>query len=103
MAVKYNFSVKVVSGSSRRNPSYFEKHLKEASQSEAMQSMSSFFNMSNKELKGGEEQVKTKAQRVIVFEDVDVVFRDEPEFLSSLIKLISNTKVPIILTTSPKG
>jgi len=36
----------------------------------------------------------------LFFEDVDVIFEDESDFYSQLSRLISITKVPIILTAS---
>ena len=41
-------------------------------------------------------------QKVLLFEDADIVFRDEPDFYSNLIKLFNMTKVPIIITASDK-
>ena len=38
--------------------------------------------------------------KVLLFEDIDTVFADEPDFYSSLSKLLMVTKVPIVLTAS---
>ena len=38
--------------------------------------------------------------KLLFFEDVDVIFEDESDFYSQLSRLISITKVPIILTAS---
>lgn len=35
-----------------------------------------------------------------MFEDIDIVFNDEPDFYTQLSKLIQVTKVPVILTAS---
>lgn len=38
--------------------------------------------------------------KLLFFEDVDVIFEDESDFYSQLTKLIGMTKVPIILTAT---
>eukprot|EP00347_Sterkiella_histriomuscorum_P016083 403354553 len=40
------------------------------------------------------------SQKILLFEDMDIVFQDESEFYPQLIKLMQITKVPIILTAS---
>lgn len=46
------------------------------------------------------EESEQVSQKILLFEDIDVVFNDENDFYSQLIKLLQVTKVPIIMTAS---
>ena len=43
------------------------------------------------------------SQKILLFEDIDVVYYDEQEFHSQLLKLMAVTKIPIILTMSAEN
>ena len=46
------------------------------------------------------DQRQTTHSKLLLLEDVDQVFADEPDFYAQLTKLLQVTKVPIILTAS---
>jgi hypothetical protein len=74
MKNEHNLVVQVISGTRRRNANAFKLQIFEGSQCNAAYYESGEF--------------EGQARKVLFFEDIDVVFRDESEFYFQLVKLL---------------
>ena len=70
--------VQLISGTRRRNATNFKLHIVEGSQSHAAY----------------------ESSKLLFFEDVDIVFKDEADFYPQLLKLLHMTKVPVVLSAT---
>lgn len=100
----FNLSVQIVSPSVRRCGKAFKDSIFEGSQcNSAIGNTQSGFNTlfggKPSQLTDNKDTTQT-VNKLLFFEDVDVIFEDEADFYSQLIKLIGMTKVPIILTAT---
>lgn len=98
-----NLNIQRISGSTRRTSTYFKSSIYEGSQHASVEN-------NFKALFGKQNQVSSQltddnaipknSQKVIFFEDIDIIFEDELQdnFYKNLVKLIDQSKVPIIVS-----
>jgi hypothetical protein len=95
---EYDLDLQVISGFTKRNAAAFKQNIFEGSQCNAAYKLFSFGSKSRPE---EESKVDPKQlTKVLLFEDVDTVFHDEVDFYPQLVKLLSMTKVPVLMTAS---
>ena len=107
---QFNLSVQIVSPTVKRTATTFKMQIFDGSQSNAAfkeNSIIGCFNSSKLAPKQTPNQSTTEAQtpdqklsKLLLAEDIDTVFADEPDFYYQLCKLLTITKVPVILTAS---
>ena len=99
---KFNLSIQSVPAIMKRNTATFKSQIFDGSQCNARFKENGFLGTSAKV--GGEESKNDSPEvalsKLLLFEDIDLVFNDEGEFYGQLSKLITVTKVPVILTAS---
>jgi len=97
----FDLDLQVVSGIVKRNAATFKSQIIEGSQCNATYKKTLFGVSKTKESSREESESGSKfLKKLLLFEDVDIVFSDESDFYSQLSKLLLVTKVPVLMTAS---
>lgn len=103
----FNLNLQIISPSVRRSAKTFKDTIFEGSQCNSaigntQNAFNSLFGNKQPQVSTTENRQETTqtVNKLLLFEDVDVIFEDESDFYSQLTRLISMTKVPIIITAT---